>query len=167
MSMVQAFSTWLHSTRLSWAVAGGIPWIWPLCETLHFMGLALLMGVVSVFDLRMLGMAKGLPLGPLQRLMPWAILGFLINLTTGFMFFAGDPFQYIHNIAFGMKLLFIGLAGVNVILFYVTGLYRHVDNVGAGQDVPVAAKLIGAASLFLWVGVMYWGRMLPFIGNAF
>jgi hypothetical protein len=167
MSFVQTLSTWLHSTRLSWAVAGGVPWIWPLCETLHFMGLALLMGVVSVFDLRMLGMAKGLPLGPLQRLMPWAILGFLINLTTGFMFFAGDPFQYIHNIAFGMKLLFIGLAGVNVIMFYVTGLYRHVDNVGAGQDVPFAAKLIGAASLFLWVGVMYWGRMLPFIGNAF
>jgi hypothetical protein len=167
MSAVQTFSTWLHGTRLSWAVAGGVPWIWPLCETLHFMGLALLMGVVSVFDLRMLGMAKALPLGPLQRLMPWAILGFLINLTTGFMFFAGDPFQYIHNVAFGMKLLFIGLAGVNVILFYVTGLYRHVDNVGAGQDVPFAAKLIAAASLFLWVGVMYWGRMLPFIGNAF
>src|ERR671934_2912321 len=145
--MLQSVSTWLHATKLSWAVAGGIPWIWPLCETLHFMGLALLMGVVGVFDLRMLGMAKELPLGPLQRLMPWAILGFLINLITGFLFFAGDPFQYIHNVAFGMKLLFIGLAGVNVILFYVTGLYRRVDRVRAGHHVPIAAKLIAAASL--------------------
>jgi hypothetical protein len=42
-----------------------------------------------------------------------------------------------------------------------------VDNVGAGHDVPPAAKLVAATSLFLWVGVMYWGRMLPFIGNAF
>ena len=109
----------------------------------------------------------GKPLGPLQRLMPWAILGFTINLVTGFLFFAGDPFQYIHNIAFGFKLIFIGLAGVNVILFYVTGLYRRVDGVGAGHDVPPAAKLVAATSLFLWVGVMYWGRMLPFIGNAF
>ena len=165
--MLQAFSTWLHGTTLSWAVAGGLPWLWPACETLHFMGLALLVGVVGVFDLRMLGMAKGLPIGPLQRLMPWAILGFGINLVTGFLFFAGDPFQYIHNIAFGFKLLFIGLAGVNVILFYVTGLYRRVDNVGAGHDVPPAAKLVAATSLFLWVGVMYWGRMLPFIGNSF
>jgi len=165
--MLQAFSTWLHSTRLSWAVAGGIPWIWPLCETLHFMGLALLMGVVGVFDLRMLGMAKELPLGPLQRLMPWAVLGFTINLVTGFLFFTGDPFQYIHNIAFFFKLLFIALAGVNVILFYVTGLYRRVDGVGAGHDVPFPAKIAAAASLILWIGVMYWGRMLPFIGNAF
>src|SRR5918912_1889805 len=125
--MIRLFATWLHSTKLSWAVAGGIPWIWPLCETLHFMGLALLMGAVSVLDLRMLGMAKELPLGPLQKLMPWAIAGFTINLITGFLFFAGDPFQYIHNIAFFFKLLFIALAGVNVILFYVTGLYRRVD----------------------------------------
>ena len=165
--MIQTFSTWLHGTRLSWAVAGGIPWIWPLCETLHFMGLALLIGVVGVLDLRMLGMAKELPLRPLQRLLPWSILGFAINLITGFLFFAGDPTQYIHNVAFGMKLLFIGLAGVNVMLFYVTGLSRRVDRVGAGEDAPLAAKLAAAASLLLWIGVMYWGRMLPFIGNAF
>ena len=49
----------------------------------------------------------------------------------------------------------------------MTGLYRRVDGVGAGHDVPPAAKLVAAASLFLWAGVMYWGRMLPFIGNAF
>src|SRR5206468_12405944 len=133
--MLQAFSTWLHGTTRSWAVAGGIPWIWPACETLHFMGLALLVGVVGVLDLRMLGMAKGLPIGPLQRLMPWAILGFGINMVTGFLFFAGDPFQYIHNIAFGFKLLFIGLAGVDVILFYVTGLSWRVDRGGVGYNV--------------------------------
>jgi hypothetical protein len=165
--MVESFSTWLHATNLSWAVAGGVPWLWPLCETLHFMGLALVMGVVGVLDLRMLGMAKELPLGPLQRLMPFAILGFTINLITGFLFFAGDPFQYIHNVAFGFKLLFIGLAGVNVILFYVSGLYRRVDGVGAGHECPLPAKMAAAASLVLWIGVMYWGRMLPFIGNAF
>ena len=165
--MLQTLSVWLHSTRLSWAVAGGLPWLWPLCETLHFIGLALLVGIAGVLDLRMLGMAKGLPLGPLQKLMPFAILGFTINLITGFLFFTGDPFQYIHNVAFAFKLLFIGLAGVNVILFYVTGLYRHVDGVGAGHDAPPAAKLAAAVSLFLWIGVMYWGRMLPFIGNAF
>jgi len=165
--VIQVFSTWLHHTTLSWAVAGGVPWIWPLCETLHFMGLALLVGIVGVLDLRMLGVAKALPLGPLQRLMPWAILGFTINLVTGFLFFTGDPTQYLHNVAFAWKLIFIGLAGVNVILFYVTGLYRRVDNVAAGHDVPPAAKLVAAVSLVLWIGVMYWGRMLPFIGNAF
>src|SRR6266545_5696590 len=49
VSSIQAMATWLHGTKLSWAVAGGVPWLWPLCETLHFMGLALLVGLVGVF----------------------------------------------------------------------------------------------------------------------
>src|SRR3989442_11859215 len=134
--MIQTLSVWLHGTKLSWAVAGGLPWLWPLCEALPFIGLALLVGIVGVLDLRMLGMEKGLPIGPLQRLMPFAILGFTINLVTGFLFFTGDPFQYIHNVAFGFKLLFIGLAGVNVILFYVTGLYRRGVPLRQGPLLP-------------------------------
>ena len=83
------------------------------------------------------------------------------------LFFVGAPSQYVTNIAFLLKMLFIGLAGVNVILFYVTGLYRRIDSLPAGADAPMAAKLIAATSLFLWLGVLFWGRMLPFIGNAF
>ena len=64
-------------------------------------------------------------------------------------------------------MLFVLLAGINVSLFYFTGLSRRVDCLGAGEDAPIAAKLIAGASLFLWFGVLYWGRMLPFIGNAF
>jgi hypothetical protein len=165
--VLETLAAWLQSTRLGWAIGGGYPWIWPVLETLHFIGMSLLFGIVAVLDLRMLGVAKGLPLGPLQRLLPWAIAGFIINLVTGLLFFAGNPTQYTQNIAFFFKMLFIVLAGINVILFYVTGLSRTVDGVGAGQDVPPAAKLAAAFSLVLWLGVMYWGRMLPFIGNAF
>jgi hypothetical protein len=145
-------------------------WAWPLCESLHFIGMAMLVGVAGVIDLRLLGMAKGLPLGPLQRLMPWAALGFVINLITGFVFIAGNPRQYIGpplSLSFAAKMLFISLAGLNVLLFYVTGLKRLVDRVEAGHDAPLGAKVSAAVSLFLWVGVMYWGRMLQFFGKSF
>ena len=145
-------------------------WAWPLCESLHFIGMAMLVGVAGVIDLRLLGMAKGLPLGPLQRLMPWAALGFAINLITGFVFIAGNPRQYIGpplSLSFAAKMLFILLAGLNVLLFYITGLKRLVDRVEAGHDAPLGAKVSAAVSLFLWVGVMYWGRMLQFFGKSF
>ena len=145
-------------------------WAWPLCESLHFIGMAMLVGVAGVIDLRLLGMAKGLPLGPLQRLMPWAALGFAINLITGFVFIAGNPRQYIGpplSLSFAAKMLFIVLAGLNVLLFYTTGLKRLVDRVEAGHDAPLGAKVSAAVSLFLWVGVMYWGRMLQFFGKSF
>jgi hypothetical protein len=165
--MLETFSNWLATTSLSWAARGGVPWLWPLCETLHFMGMAMLVGIIGVLDLRMVGVAKALPIGPIAGFLPWGVAGFLINLCTGFVFFSGDPLQYSANPAFQLKVLFILLAGVNVLVFYATGLRRRVETVRAGQDAPLAARLLGATSLFLWVGVMYWGRMLPFIGDAF
>jgi len=65
------------------------------------------------------------------------------------------------------NMAFIALAGVNVILFYLTGLYRRVDPGGAGQDVPVAAKLFAVSSLFLWCGVMFWGPNAAVFSNTF
>lgn len=61
----------------------------------------------------------------------------------------------------------IVLAGLNVGLFYVTGMARTVEALGPGEDIPPGAKLIAASSLFLWLGVLYLGRMLPFVGDAF
>ena len=118
MTGVADFSVWLDSTWLSWAMSGGWPWLWPACETLHFMGLALLVGAVGILDLRMIGMAPGLPLASVQKLMPWAVLGFIVNLVTGALFFIGEPHQYVTNLAFLMKMLFIAAAGANVVLFY-------------------------------------------------
>ena len=165
--MLQELATWLHATAISRMIDGGVPWIWPASESLHFIGLALLMGCVGLLDLRMLGVAKGLEIGPLQRLVPWGVAGFVLNVITGAIFFVGNPFQYIRNIAFGYKMLFILLAGLNVLCFYVMGLQRRVDTMGADDDAPPVAKVVAATSLVLWIGVMYWGRMLPFIGNAF
>ena len=167
MTTVAELGAWLDSTRLSWAMSGGWPWLWPACETLHFMGLALLVGAVGILDLRMIGMAPGLPLASVQKLMPWAVLGFIVNLVTGALFFIGEPQQYVTNLAFLMKMLFIALAGVNVLLFYATGLHRRVNQMGPGDDTPLGARIVGLTSLILWIGVVYWGRMLPFIGNAF
>lgn len=141
--------------------------IWPICQTLHFFGLILLFGNVGLLDLRMLGLMKELPAKPLNRFVRWGVLGFAINLVTGIVFFVGQPTQYIGNKAFYAKLLLILLAGVNVGLFYATGLFRRVEMLGAGEAAPATAKCIAAASLLLWVGVMYCGRMLTFLGNAF
>jgi hypothetical protein len=145
-------------------------WVWPIGETLHFVGLCLLIGAVGLFDLRLIGVAKGLPFAALQRLIPWGVLGFLISLSTGVMFVLGNGFapgEYLRNIAFFWKMLFIVLAGINVLVFYISGTARAVEPLGPAEDAPLRAKVIGAVSLCLWVGVIFFGRMLPIIGDAF
>src|SRR6202035_3491206 len=64
-----------------------VPWMWPVCETLHFIGLSLLMGVVLLIDLRMLGIMRNVSFATLHRLLAWGILGFAVNVLTGMMFF--------------------------------------------------------------------------------
>lgn len=164
--MITSFSMWLEATSVSRAITY-YSWIWPTCETLHFIGLALLIGNVGVLDLRLLGALKRLPVAPLNRLIRWGVLGFVVNLLTGLVFFVGAPSQYVANIAFAFKLIFMTLAAVNLAVFNLSGIARTVNALGPGDDAPTSAKIIAATSLFLWVGVMFWGRMLPFIGNAF
>jgi hypothetical protein len=165
VATIDSFAQWLESTALASAI-NNHAWVWPLSETLHFVGLALLVGIVGLVDLRMLGLAKSVPFATLHELLPWAVWGFIINVITGLVFFIAVPSQYIHNIAFQYKLLFIALTGINVLVFYFT-TFDEAEKLQAGDDAPFKAKVIAAVSLFLWVGVMYWGRMLPFIGDAF
>lgn len=165
--MIDSIARWLNGTSVASAVLN-ISWIWPACETLHFLGMALLFGVAGLLDLRMLGFLKMLPVASLQRLLPWAVLGFVINLVTGILFLSpAAASTYLHNLGFQLKLAFILIAGVNALLFYMTGLSVRVDAVGPGEDAPPAAKLVAATSLFLWAGVIYWGRLLPWTGPGY
>ena len=140
------------------------PNAWPTLEALHFIGLSLLFGVVLVGNLRILGFMRGAPFFDIHRLLPWGVLGFVINSVTGMLFFVGQAFQYIDNPAFHLKVLFMLLAGANVL--YLT-LFDDVWALGAGDHAPMSARWIAASQIFLWIGVIYFGRMLPYIGGAF
>jgi uncharacterized membrane protein len=139
-------------------------WVWPASEALHFVGLCLLFSVVLIVDLRMLGMAKKLSFSALYQLLPFGMLGFAVNLVTGMAFFISTPGQYTKNIAFHWKILLLVLAGINVLYFM---LLDEAWEVGPGDDAPITAKIAAASAIFLWIGVLYFGHMLPFIGNAF
>ena len=77
--------------------------------------------------------------------------------------FAAAPQQYVDNPAFYWKLIFLLLAGANVVYFTFDDGWQTQT----GRPAPALSKALAASALFLWVGVMYWGSMLPFIGNAF
>jgi hypothetical protein len=144
------------------------PWLWPLCETLHFIGLALLIGVAGLFDLRMLGVLRRVSLAAVMDLRGWAALGLAINLITGLMFFVGAPDQYIHNPAWCAKVGFITIAGLNILAFELSPRTKAlVAEIGPGDNTPWRLKMAAGVSLFSWFAVLYFGRMLPFIGNAF
>jgi hypothetical protein len=166
MAALHDIAIWIDSTRVSGFITD-YRWIWPGSEIAHFIGLTLLIGIVGALDLRVLGFARQVAVRTLHQLVPWSIAGFAICLVTGLIFFIAEPTQYIASGVFWLKMLFIVLAGLNVGAFYLTGVYRSVEELGPGERAPLRAQAIAFVSLFLWVGVLVWGRMLPFLGTAF
>jgi hypothetical protein len=142
----------------------GIKWVWPTLQTLHFMGLSLLLGVVFLVDLRVLGVMKSVSFATVHRLLPWGVLGFGLNLFTGMLYFIAAPEQYILNVTFYWKMILVMLSGVNAIYFT---LFDEPWALQAGDDAPLKLKVIAASAVAIWIGVMFCGLMLPFIGNAF
>jgi hypothetical protein len=138
-----------------------LQWSWPLAESAHFIGLTLLFGSIAAWDLRLLGMVKDVPVKAFHRLVPFAVLGFAINIASGLTFLMTFPDQYVYNPAFHLKMLCIGLAGLNVAVFYLV-TFRRVNALGPGMQPPLMARASGAISLILWTAVIICGRMITF-----
>jgi uncharacterized membrane protein len=139
-------------------------WVWPSAETLHFIGLSLLFGVVLIVDLRMLGIGKhSFSFAALYQLLPLGMLGFTINLATGMMFFVATPRQYV-GFLFFFKMVLIVLGAINVLYFM---LLNEPWTIEEGRDASNTTKLVAAAAIFIWIAVLFCGHMLPFFGNSF
>ena len=104
------FVTWLRATAVSEAFRVPEAWLWPLFESIHFLGLALVLGVAGFFDLRLLGFMKRIPLWKAAGFLPLAIVGLTLNVATGAYFYIAEPFQYSFNIAWWYKVAAIALA---------------------------------------------------------
>ena len=158
------FQIWLHKTLASGTAAAAFmrtDWGWPTIESVHFIGLTLLFGTIAVWDFRLLGMAKRVPIAEFHRLVPFGVLGFAINASSGSMFLMTEPNQYLYNPAFQFKMLLLALAGLNVLVFYST-VFRHLSTLPPDVDAPRIAKMFGAVSLICWIGVIICGRLITF-----
>jgi len=135
-------------------------WWWTFMMAAHFLGLILIVGTVGLFDIRIMGFLKQFPIAPLHRLLPWGLAGLAVNIITGLLAFAGRPENYIFSLALWLKILALLLLGLNAAAFYLTDVFGTVENLGAGEDAPISAKLIAASSLFLWFAVIAMGRYI-------
>ena len=162
---MEAFSDFLISTGIGDFVATH-DWVWPFCETLHFFGMSVLLGTVGVVDLRILGVGKGIPIAVLERFIPLGVIAFVVNAVTGFIFIAGNPvggpMEYLTNLSLQIKMVLVLIAGINLLIFYVTGVHRSLETVPADGDASGSAKAVAAVSLTAWIFVIVMGRFIMY-----
>lgn len=153
--------TWMEGTAIAQFILSST-WVFPMLETLHFIGLILLMGSLYVMDLRFMGLAKRIPLQAVLNYVPVALLGFVINLSTGILFIFTDPFRYYSNFSFRLKMLGILLAGLNAIWFKFSVDWKLLMSDPTATP-SSTTRLLAGISLVLWTAVIALGRLIPYL----
>lgn len=153
---------WLAATPLSQAMRSD-PWLYPAVEIVHILGFAVLVGSVVLFDLRVLGFGRALPVVALGRhLLRWGALSLLLVVPAGLLLFSAHPDELLANPAFRLKLLLIAAAGLNALAFHVFP-YRRAANWERERAAPPAARVHALVSILLWIGVIGCGRLLAYL----
>ena len=152
----RAFLEWLNTSPLAHAM-NGPEWAFPVVESLHFIGFALLIGTIAIVDLRLLGggMRRQTAAQLATGLAPWTWAGLILMLTTGPAMFSADAPVYYFNQSFRFK-----MACLLVAIAYHFTIHRKVV---MSQVSPAVSKLVACLSLALWTGVLAGGRMIAFV----
>jgi hypothetical protein len=159
---MNVITDWMQSTWIFDFLVANNAWVWPALETSHFFGMCLLFGALIIIDLRLIGWEKASAVAETDKLAVVVLIGFGINFVTGIFFCFGDPNRYFVNIAFQIKLALILLAGLNF-FFYKFKVIPIVTGLGPGEDTPTTARFAGVASFVLWLGVLCFGRLIPYL----
>lgn len=129
-------------------------WVYPVLESVHVMGIALLVGSLVVFELRVWGFARALDKAVLARLaLPVTVIGFAVAATSGALMFASAPGDMLANRAFLAKMGLIVVAGLNAAWFHLRGGVGAGDSLGRWQT---------ASSLLIWLAVIACGRFIAY-----
>jgi hypothetical protein len=149
-----AFGTWVREAPTIWAYATIL--------FLHTVGLGFVVGVNVAIDLRILGVARHMPLAPMRKLFPWMWAGFIVNALSGVALLVADATTKLANPVFIVKMVFITLGVINM----AWSKRRLFDDPIAIEQFPASsrAKRVAVVSLVLWIGATTAGRLMGYLG---
>jgi hypothetical protein len=156
--MFDPFLVWLESTTLSqWVVGSDSILAFPGILALHAIGMGVAAGLAGVLDLRILGVAPGVPLTEFRRYRPLLWGGFWLNAVSGVLLLVGYPTKALTNPVFYLKLLLIAIAMV----LYVR-IDRLIRSETSASDTGGALRRLAITSLVCWTGAITAGRLLAY-----
>jgi len=161
-TFLENICNWLYTTPVGVGIRESTL-LFPAIEGIHLLGIALSVGMLCWFDLRLLGLVmKDEPVSKVwTRVMPTAITGFVLMFITGALLFWAEAATAYHSVHFWIKMGLIVLAGVNAGYFEST-THAHVAEWDSAAVLPMQARIAGLFSLLLWAAVIITGRTMAY-----
>ena len=153
---------WLEHTSLATAISES-DWLFPMIEGTHVLTLPLSVGMILMFDLRLLGIAFGTGVAAkmLGDVLRWSKFGFPIMFFTGGILFMTQASKAYENVFFRTKMLLLLILGVNAAVYQLV-LYPRMAQWDERGGTPLGARMCGAVSLVGWIGVIICGRTMAY-----
>jgi uncharacterized membrane protein len=138
-------------------------WQFPVIESIHSLALSVILWPAAILDLRLLGLVmRRRPVSQVAaQFLPWIWTGFTVMILSGVVLFASEAVKCYNSPFFRTKVVLLGVAGVNALIFHYT-VFRGVDSWDQDSATPWRARLAGASSLLVWIGVVAMGRALAY-----
>jgi hypothetical protein len=161
------FFSWLQDLPISeWVQTSDYGF--PLLLAAHSIGLAGVVGILTMLSLRVLGVAEGIPIAALARLMPVAWAGFVINALSGVLLFMANATRLVTNWAFLLKMSFVLLGGIVTWI-----LWRNLDQRAShaqseavattGYTITQGARASAGIALGVWFAAIVFGRIIAYV----
>lgn len=131
--------------------------IFPVVEVFHLFGLTLLLAVVTVVDMRILGLGlrrQSIP-AVAKALEKWGVGAALLTIGTGILLFLSEATKCYVNQAFPYKMWFL-LAGIVLYLLTHRAIKKNTMSLGL-------MRVVAVLTLFVWYGVAVAGRAIAFV----
>jgi hypothetical protein len=158
--MIGFLETLQNSEFSQWVLVS--VWGYPIFLTLHSLGLALLVGLLIVIDLRVLGVPRMLPFMPFNRLMALIWGAFAVNLGSGLALFVADGVKFFSSTAFRFKFASIVIGIVLAVVIKNTVLNQGARLDAERGSAPVTAKALAAISILMWISAIGFGRYMAY-----
>lgn len=159
---INAFLLSLEQTGLATSIRDSL-YTFPILESIHVMGLAVVFGTITIVDLRLVGVAwTHRPFGKLSTellRLTWGAFG--VAALTGALMFMTNARVYFHNTPFRVKMVLLALAGINMAVFHLTA-GRSVTRWEKAPTAPGIGRVTATLSITLWVAIIFAGRVIGF-----
>ena len=152
---------WLENTPVAIWVGVSL-WGYPILLSLHAIGLAVVVGIFSMRDMRLLGLFRGIQPAAFLPLSKLAKTGFIVNGISGILLFTSQAVTFVNNIAFLLKIGFI-IAGVVLARVIEARLRGELAEAGGDVEISGSTRLIALLSLSLWLAAIIAGRLTAYI----
>jgi hypothetical protein len=160
---LKQFAKWLSTTFLSVFIQRHNSWVIPTIQTIHIVGIGVVLGSVLMIDLRVLGWA-GMDQTLRQtttRFGPWLTAALYVQLATGVLMVIGEPVRELVTFSFWLKMFFVAVGTLIAAVFQIT-LRKHERKWEETLVNRGSIKCLAVLTFLIWVCIIILGRLIAY-----